>query len=40
MEVGKFSAAGPDLSLGPQATQMIGLALHELATNAGELDAH
>jgi len=36
MEEGKFSAAGPDLSLGPQATQMIGLALHELATNAGK----
>jgi PAS domain S-box-containing protein len=30
----KFSATGPSLMLAPQATQLIGLALHELATNA------
>lgn len=30
----KFSATGPSLRLAPQATQLIGLALHELATNA------
>ena len=34
IEDGKFAVSGPALSLGPQATQMIGLALHELATNA------
>jgi PAS domain S-box-containing protein len=39
MEEGKFIATGPDLSLGPQATQMIGLALHELATNAAKYGA-
>jgi len=30
----KFSATGPSLTLAPQATQLIGLALHGLATNA------
>lgn len=30
----KFIATGPSLMLAPQATQLIGLALHELATNA------
>jgi PAS domain S-box-containing protein len=32
----KFVATGPALTLGPQATQLIGLALHELATNAAK----
>ena len=32
----KFVATGPSLTLAPQATQLIGLALHELATNAAK----
>ena len=32
----KFVVNGPALTLSPQATQMIGLALHELATNAAK----
>lgn len=32
----KFVATGPELKLAPQAAQLIGLALHELATNAAK----
>jgi PAS domain S-box-containing protein len=36
LEDNRILAAGPTISLGPQATQLIGLALHELATNAAK----
>jgi two-component sensor histidine kinase len=33
---GRASAEGPDLTLGPKAALALGLALHELATNAAK----
>lgn len=35
----RFEAEGPSLALGPQTAQLIGLALHELATNAAKYGA-
>lgn len=32
----RFIARGPTVTLAPQATQLVGLALHELATNAAK----
>jgi PAS domain S-box-containing protein len=32
----RFIATGPTVTLAPQATQLVGLALHELATNAAK----
>src|SRR6202008_2018603 len=35
----RFRAGAPPLALGPQPAQLIGLALHELATNAAKYGA-
>ena len=36
LDENRIVAMGPPISLGPQATQLIGLAFHELATNAAK----
>ncbi|MBV9954994.1 MAG: PAS domain-containing protein, partial [Pseudolabrys sp.] len=36
LDAARFHIDGPDASLAPQAAQLIGLALHELATNAAK----
>lgn len=35
----RIKLSGPDVSMGPQAAQAIGMALHELATNAAKYGA-
>jgi PAS domain S-box-containing protein len=36
LDEGRFRADGPEVRLSPQAAQLVGLALHELATNAAK----
>jgi two-component sensor histidine kinase len=39
LDLNRFEAAGPSILLAPEAAQSIGLALHELATNASKYGA-
>jgi PAS domain S-box-containing protein len=39
LDLDRFEAAGPSILLAPEAAQSIGLALHELATNASKYGA-